>query len=460
MPIHEYTISDEEAVTIERIAETHFCDAKAIEVKPAKLTRHLSAFANADGGELYVGLDEKAGQGFAWRGFSNQEDANGHLQPFEKLFPLGRDFEYMFLRCGSRTGLLLKIEIRKTREIKFSSEDIAYLRRGSQSLPVEGFEAMKRLEYVKGLSSFEDAVLNTPGKVIENSDQVVEFMLEVIPHQNPENWLPKQELIIDDKVTVAGALLFADEPQIYLPKASVKIYRYKTADAVGSRDKLAFQPETVEGPIYKQIKKAVVRTVELTEEIQQMTADGLAKVIYPDETLHEIVTNAVLHRDYSINDDVHIRIFDNRIEVESPGRLPAHITPQNILDERFARNQKLVRLINKFPDAPNKDVGEGLNTAFEAMKQLRLRNPIISERENSVLVDIRHEQLASPEQQIVEATRRKGVINNAVAREVTGIESERKVLKLFQKLVDAGELEQVPGTYKATTSYRVPQNRL
>ena len=56
---------------------------------------------------------------------------------------------------------------------------------------------------------------------------------------------------------------------------------------------------------------------------------------YPIETLHEITTNAVLHRDYSVADDIHIRIFDNRIEVESPGRLPGHVTQENILDERF-----------------------------------------------------------------------------------------------------------------------------
>jgi len=65
---------------------------------------------------------------------------------------------------------------------------------------------------------------------------------------------------------------------------------------------------------------------------------------------HEIITNAVLHRDYSVADDVHIRIFDNRVEVVSPGMLPAHITPENILSERFARNAAIVRLINKFPD--------------------------------------------------------------------------------------------------------------
>jgi len=65
-------------------------------------------------------------------------------------------------------------------------------------------------------------------------------------------------------------------------------------------------------------------------------------VTYPHETLHEIITNAVLHRDYSIPVDVHVRIYDDRIEVESPGRLPGHVTKQNILDEQSARNPKIV----------------------------------------------------------------------------------------------------------------------
>ncbi len=54
--------------------------------------------------------------------------------------------------------------------------------------------------------------------------------------------------------------------------------------------------------------------------------------------------------------------------------------------------QKIVRLINKFPNPPNKDVGEGLNTAFKAMKELRLKQPEIIETETSVIVIIKHEK--------------------------------------------------------------------
>ena len=153
--------------------------------------------------------------------------------------------------------------------------------------------------------------------------------------------------------------------------------------------------------------------------------------MYPQEALHEVITNAILHRDYSIADDVHVRVFDNRVEVESPGRFPAHITSKNILKERFARNGNIVRIINKFPDPPNKDVGEGLNTAFEAMRNLRLKEPIFLEPENAVVVVIRHEKLASAEDIIMEYLQNNDMITNRVAREMTGIQSENSMKNVF-----------------------------
>src|SRR5262249_12348264 len=156
-------------------------------------------------------------------------------------------------------------------------------------------------------------------------------------------------------------------------------------------------------------------------------ASGLEAISYPEEALHEIVTNAVLHRDYSIAADVQIRIFDDRIEIESPGKFPGHVTVKNVLDEQFARNPKIVRLVNKFPNAPNKDVGEGLNTAFEAMEKLRLKQPIIEERDNSVVVILRHEPLASPEQLVREYLQVHDEITNLTARDLTGIRSENSM---------------------------------
>lgn len=185
-----------------------------------------------------------------------------------------------------------------------------------------------------------------------------------------------------------------------------------------------------------------------------MSQGSLSTIEYPQEALHEIITNALIHRDYSIADDVHIRIFDNRIEVQSPGRLPAHVTPQNILEERFARNGATVRILNKFPNPPNQDVGEGLNTAFRAMNKLGLREPKIFEQDNCVLVVIRHESLASPQEAIMDYLQDHMEINNKRAREITHITADYRVKNVFGKMVQSGLIEQVPGSKTSNTRYR------
>jgi ATP-dependent DNA helicase RecG len=456
MTIEKYNLSEEQRNQILHLEETHFCDLKAIDISPAKLSRTIAAFANADGGELYIGIaEDKASGGRLWAGFNSMEAANGHIQPFEQLFPLGGDFDYCFLQSEIDPGLLLQVQIRKSADIKRATDGKVYLRRGAQNLPIDTHEAFKRLEYAKGISSFENETVDVPIDVIENSIPALEFMLGVVPTAEPHSWLSKQRLIRDNKPTVAGLLLFSESPQSDLPKrCGIKIYRYRTKEAEGSRDTLAFTPLTVEGHLYAQIKDTVAKTSTVIEEIKRLGDESLEDIQYPSEALHEIITNAVLHRDYSIADDIHIRVFDNRVEVESPGRLPAHITVDNILDERFSRNGSLVRLINKFPDPPNQDVGEGLNTAFAAMNKLGLKSPRIEERATSVLVTIKHESLASPEQLILEFLEVNDSIRNRQARELCSINADYVIKRIFGQLVDRELIEQIPGTDRATTAYR------
>jgi ATP-dependent DNA helicase RecG len=200
--------------------------------------------------------------------------------------------------------------------------------------------------------------------------------------------------------------------------------------------------------------EAVSKVTEIIQAIKIYSADGTGTMQYPNETLHEIITNAVLHRDYSLASDIHIRIFDNRVEIESPGKLPGHVTTGNILKEQFARNGSLVRLINKFPNPPNQDVGEGLNTAFDAMKKMKLKEPLIIEQENSVLVSIRHESLASPEEVIMSYLETNATINNRTARSLTNIGSENSMKQIFYTLRDKHQIEQTPGTQGRGTTWR------
>lgn len=360
------------------------------------------------------------------------------------------------MRSADRDGIILLGEIPKSKDIIVATDGKPYLRRGAQNLPVISEDAKARLRLAKGIESFETQTVRAELKEITNSETVIGFVLEIVPHQEPDIWLQKQQMIVDGLPTVAGALLFSDEPQALLPKrCGIKIYRYKTSDDEGSREALVDQPLTIEGPTYRQIYAAVAATKKMIEGIKRMTPDGLVPVSYPEETLHEIITNAVLHRDYSIADDVHIRIYDNRIEIQSPGRLPAHVTPENILDTRFSRNGNLVRIVNKFPDPPNKDVGEGLNTAFAAMEKLQLKKPIISQIDDAVLVTVRHERLASPEDSIMEFLNANGSISNGQARELCVIREDWRIRTIFGRMVDAGMIEKIPGSTTSNTAYRL-----
>lgn len=456
MTIRTFEIAQDDAARLLLLEEDQFTEIKSISIAPANLTKTISAFANSDGGDLYVGIED--GSPRCWSGFGNPEAANGHLQIFETLFPLGTDYSYDFLKCSGFPGIVLAIHINKAQGIVKASNGIPYLRRGAQNLPQSSAEQLKRLELAKGISSIEKDTINAPLEVVTTSNTINEFVKKVVPSTAPESWLRKQALIRENLPTVAGMLLFADEPQPHFPKhCSVKIYRYKTKEAQGFREALAFDPETIEGSLYSQIHQSVARTVEIVESIPRMGDSALEKIKYPSVALHEIITNAIIHRDYSIADDVHIRIFDNRIEVQSPGTLPAHVTPLNILEERFARNGAIVRILNKFPNPPNKDVGEGLNTAFEALEKIGLKDPVIGEKGGSVLVIIKHEALASPEEAIMDYLSRNPTINNREARHITHITADYRIKSIFGRMVKAGFIEQVPDTRTVNTCYRKKQ---
>lgn len=445
------------------IEEGHFHDLKAREIKPAKLSESVSAFANAAGGEIYVGISEtidgSGNKARAWLGFADEEAANGILQVLNQIAPLVDFIVPTFLACDGEHGLVLKIEILRNASITRASDGTTYIRNGAQKLPVDNDEAMERLRLDKGISSYEDYKVGAALDVVENSSVILEFLLGVVPTAEPEPWLRKQQLVVDDSPTVAGAILFAEEPQALLPKrTAIKIFRYKTSDAIPTREHLVFDPITVEGWAYRLIYDAVAKTQEIVEVLKRLDAEGLVDVQYPQEALHEIITNAVLHRDYSIATDIQIRIFDNRIEVESPGHLAGHVTTENILHTQYARNQRLVRLINKFPHPPNKDVGEGLNTAFDAMRRLRLKDPIIEERAASVLVTIPHQKLASPEDLVMEYLETHEEITNRQARDLCGVRSENSMKGIFKRLESRGLIEQVPGRSRFKSAWRKARN--
>jgi len=277
MAIYTQRITLDQATKIIFMEEGQFSDVKAIEIAPAHLTKSISALANSDGGDLYIGITDMPRK---WKGFLNPESANGHIQICEKLFPLGTDFQYEFLRCDMHKGLVLHIQISKTQSIFRASNGIPYIRRGAQSLPANEPEAIKRLELTKGITSFETEITNAPKESVVESVVIKAFIRDVVPTSQPEPWLKKQALLRDEKPLVAGVLLFSDEPQAHLPKrCGIKVYRYKTLEAEGFREALDFTPMTIEGCLYAQIKEAVSFTKATVESIPQPSHRKSKKVL-------------------------------------------------------------------------------------------------------------------------------------------------------------------------------------
>jgi ATP-dependent DNA helicase RecG len=279
-----------------------------------------------------------------------------------------------------------------------------------------------------------------------DSPIIREFLDHYSPSTDPLDFAISGNLIdrVSFKPRVAGLLLFSQNPSSLIPrKCSVRISRYDTKEDEPDREHLG-PIESVEGPLHQLAFKTAERVSSIMSGISIWTVDGPKSLTFPPETIWEIVVNALIHRDFSISDDVHIHIYNNRIEVISPGKLPGYVTAENILNARYARNSKIVNLLSKYRVAPNKDIGEGLDTAFKKMKEWRMKDPIVEEIGNTVKVTIPHAPLAAPQEAIMEFLTKNDQITNRQARDITGIRSENAMKSEFYKLRDAGVIEMIP----------------
>ncbi|TQJ59273.1 ATP-dependent DNA helicase RecG [Arthrobacter sp. SLBN-83] len=427
------TATDEEVKHHSTRDESQFFDRKSRSIKPAKVAQSFSSLANADGGELLIGVEDDG----TWMPFESIESTNDITSLAARV--MRQEFYTVeYIKPSSKDGVAIMFYIDRHPNVVYTEADLAYQRIGAQNHQVVG-ERLEALKRSKGDSNYEATKTDATLEELENSTTMLTFMLEGTVFTEPSDFLKKNRLVVNDCGIVAGTLVFSDLPQAYLPNSGVKLYRYKTSGQE-DRDHLDGLPETIEGPVTALIETTKRRVEEIVATIPRLDSSGFTTVEYPSKALHEILVNAFLHRDYGMRDYVHVRIFDNRIEIDSPGRLHGHVTVQNILDERSARNPLIQRIVNKFPEPPNMDIGEGLNTAFKAMEQLLLSYPVIEELSDRVRVTISHEPLASPAQAIMEAAKRKGSINNTEARQVTKIDQERTIRRLFEDLVDAGQL--------------------
>lgn len=456
-------ISEQEANDFSSRDESHFFDRKSLQIKPNKVQKLVVALANSDGGEIIVGIaDDKDEPDInqRWQGASTIEEFNGLIQALTEITPTVNS-NISFLRCGAKPGLVLYMQVEKSSYVHKTPDNTVYLRVSAQSIPIKEPEKILALSYAKGTASYEDQI--SKGAIAEDiveTEEIKKFLQDISPKTDPLTFALKQNLI--DRNTyepkVAGVLLFNENPSTLLAvKCAVKVARYETREEEPEREHLK-ETFTIEGPLYNQIHATIDKITELMSSVSIWTIDGLKNVEYPPEAIWEIIVNAIIHRDYAISDDIIIYVYDNRIEVQSPGKLPSYVTVDNILDSRYSRNPKIVRILNRYKSAPNKDMGEGLNTAFQKMKEWKLKDPIITEGPNTVKVIIPHTPLATPEEAILEFLQKNKIIRNRQARDITGIKSENAIKKVFYKLRDESFIERVPGLEGSAAAWRLQKN--
>jgi ATP-dependent DNA helicase RecG len=453
-------ISDTEFAEIANRDESHFFDVKQRAVSGKSIQKIGVAFSNADGGELIIGIKDKKTGGTLddrWEGIVDFEHLNSHLQALFEVQP-ALNIAYEFLKRETADGYALRIQVEKGTQVSATADGTVYLRQGAQSLTVKDPERIQQLSFAKGANSFEDTLLpDLPPEQIVEARELTSFLGDYSPKTDPLEFAINQNLL-DFKTwqpRTVGALLFHPTPSAVVPrKCAIKITRYETKEEDPERDHLAEQV-TVEGPSYHLIHEAVAKVTQIMSAVEVWTTEGLKKLEYPPEAIWETLVNAVIHRDYSISDDIQIVIFDNRIEILSPGKLPGYVNIENILDARFSRNSKMVRTLNRYKDPPNKDLGEGLNTTFQKMKEFGLKSPIITEEGNYLKVVLPHLPLAAPTVAIMDFMKSHNRITNRQARDITGIKSENLVKVEFYKLRDEGHIERVPKLAGPKSAWRL-----
>ncbi len=246
-------------------------------------------------------------------------------------------------------------------------------------------------------------------------------------------------------------------------KHAIRIFHYK-GDQIehAVQTNLVRPPITIHGPLIVQIRNAVEAIVNALADGVRVGALGFEVAQkYPVRVIREAVTNAVIHRDCFVRHDIHVRIFDHKVEIDSPGLFPGKVTGKNIgTVGSQPRNQQLVDHLREFPNPPNLDAGEGVPMMAQTMRKAVLYPPMYlagAPGRRSVMVVLRNEAMPSVWEQVVEYLERKRSIGNVEVRQLLKTDDTLKASKQLRQWVESGLLEaEDPTSGKKVRRYRRP----
>jgi ATP-dependent DNA helicase RecG len=353
------------------------------------LAQLIVSFANASGGTIIIGMDADG---------RVQGDVAEHLEPVLRRAlllcqPRFGEADLSWYYEDLPEGQVAAIIVRPTPyQMSIEGREV-YVRSGRSNLRLEADRA-ERITSAYPIS-FEDQ--SVAGATLQDLDEeiVEEYRQNRIRRGPSANTLSRQELLRDagaldpsGNPTGAGILLFGRNPQEFFPQVGVVIVRFRGTSVRESAQGAERYNRRIElsGPA----PRLVERTWQaLFDEIHASSVtNGLERqerYDYPPEAVREAVVNAICHRDYtSTGQRIEIRLFDDHMEITSPGRLPGHITLDNMLDEHFSRNPRLVRGL--FYWGYIEELGQGIDIMIDAMRREHHPAPAFTEGARSFTV--------------------------------------------------------------------------
>lgn len=339
-----------------------------------RLAQCLVSLANSAGGTIILGADERG---------TVYDDVGDELEPV-----IGRALQMLqpplrvtdlpeVLTEETPRGRVTTITVRPASyQLSIEGRDV-FVRVGATNLRLTPEQAASAAG-AREPREFEDEFV--PGATLADLDDDVidEYQRNRLRRGPRGEALTHGELLREagavdaaGHVTHAGLLLFGRQPHQFLPQVGVVVVRFRGTsmrETVSANERYARRVEVV-GPA----ARLVERTWEvLFEEIAgEPVVQGLQRresYAYPLEAVREAVVNAICHRDYRIvGQRIEIRLFDDHMEIMSPGGLPGHITLDNILDEHYSRNPRLVRGLYYWGYI--EELGQGVDIIYEAMRR-------------------------------------------------------------------------------------------
>lgn len=173
-----------------------------------------------------------------------------------------------------------------------------------------------------------------------------------------EKILSNLKLMRDDRLTLAGLLLFGKRPQSHKPQYTVKAVAFPGTD-MGAVEYL--DSEDIDGPlpvVFKSGMSFMARQLRKLQKGRNVNTTGVMEI--PKIALEEAYVNALIHRDYFIDSGIRLFVFADRVEIVSPGKLPNTLTPENIkYGIHIVRNPILMSMAGKV-GIPYRGIGSGI----------------------------------------------------------------------------------------------------